>query len=388
MGLLSAITSGFGLLGGLIDNGNKKAAKKATAAVTEAADKNRALFEQIYNQSRGDLAPYNAAGQAGLAALTTRLGLPSGVTPAASGGTGASGPAAGSPDYTAYFNANPDLQAEYQRLESGKGADMFDSPEEYAAYHYQTFGQNEGRQLPTVAGTTPETATPAQPPMTPQQEAAQFGTRPEDLAVPTFERPQAMSAPANFSYSPQDIENDVGYRFARDEALNGVNAFSAARGKLRSGDAAKALLGRAAGVAHQWDSDYFNRALQAYNVNNDNYRFSQNRQDRNFLDDRSVGLNLWNQQQGRRDNIFSEDRGFNRSVFDQGTSNLFGLVSVGQNAAAGTANAGNIFANASATQNNNVAQTQANGALWRQGQLNNMFGSAMNLAGTFAGGGF
>lgn len=387
MGLLSAVTSGFGLLGGLIDNGNKKTAKKVTAAAQEAADKNRALFESIYNQSRSDLAPYNQAGQAGLAALTTRLGL--GSAPAATGSSaGGAAPAAGTPNYQAYYEANPDLQAEYQRLESGKGADMFDSPEQYAQYHYQTFGQQEGRQLPTTAAPTQQAAAPAQPAMTPQQEAAQFGTRPADMAVPTYQRPQDIAAPAAFSYSPADIENDVGYQFARDQALAGVNAASAARGKLRSGDAAKALQDRAAGVAHQWDSDYFNRALQSYNVNNDNYRYAQGRQDRNFLDDRSYGTNLWNTQQNRADNIFSEDRGFTANRYDQGTANLFGLAGIGQNAAAGTANAGNIFASSTAAQNNSLAQTQGNAALWRQGQLNNLFGSAMNLAGTFAGGDF
>lgn len=459
MGLFSAvkngITSGFGGIGGLLDAGNKKAAKKATKAVTEAADKNRQLFEQIYNQSRADLAPYNQAGQAALARYQQRLGLTpvnrstsapaagpaskaapqpymptqqEGYTPMSAGQKAAiaaaqapnprraafessmdgggygspvdsynAAPSAGQsgPDWQAYLDANPDVAQNAAQRAAAEGID----PLQVAQQHWQAYGQTEGRTMPQM-GEAP--ADPNAPPEEYYQET--YADRPAELDIPAYERGQDVQFQdygqgPQFSYTTADIENDPGYRFALNEGLKGVNSNFAARGRLRSGGAAKALQDRGTGVAHQFDNDFFNRALQTYGANRsafesnrgfgeDRDRFSQNRTDRNFLDDRSYGTNLWNTRQGRADNIFSEDRGFAANRNDVQNNNLFNLMNAGQNAAAGTANAGNVFAGNVAAGNNNVAQTTANGALWRQGQLQNMFGSALNFAGQFVGGGF
>jgi hypothetical protein len=528
MGLLSGLTSGFGLLGVLQDSQNKKAAKKATAAVTAAADKNRALFESIYNQSRNDLAPYNEAGRGALGALNVRMGLapmsgaagsatrpsngaqgaprpfggdprttpaygaqdatmgpsaksyqttgfggqkapagyyfgpsdqllpipggqgggtvkpnnngspvvgygatdkpiygdaasgqpaPYGTTPPpgaayfnAPGAAPQAAPAApgSQPDYAAYGAANPDLQAEWGRIQQTGNADGFgNDPNTYYAWHHDTYGQNEGRNLPMTGG--PQNAQPQAPadPNAPPDEYYQetYADRPQGMAPPSFQR-QGDVQFEDYGKGPQfkqpnwsDIAKDPGFIFETGQAAGGVNANAAARGQLRSGGAAKALQDRLFGVAHTYGNDYFSRAMQSYNAErgafqdnrnfgNNQSRYQQGRQDTNFLDDRSYGTNLWNTQQNRADNIFSEDRGFAANRNDQATANLFNLTNIGQNAAAGTANAGNTFAGNVAQGNNNVAQTTANGALWRQGQVNNMFGSAMNLAGTFAGGGF
>lgn len=401
------------------------AAKKAANASNYAADQNAQVSREIYQQTRSDLSPYNQAGQAGLSALMQRLGLSpmsTGAAPAqaqpqqqagqmnmsnpayltqggqsptspmsaptqeqtfaeakarsearAAAQPGAT-PQASQPDYAAYYAQNPDLQAEYARLKADPAtAAQFATPEAYAQYHAQTFND---RPVPTSGS-----AGSGQP----QYFQETYDQRPDALAVPTYQRPNDLSAPGNFSYTPQDIENDVGYQFARDQAISGVNAGSAARGLLRSGDAAKALQDRAAGVAHQWDSDYFNRALQTYNTNTDNYRYAQGRQDQNFIDDRSYGTNLWNTRQNRQDNIFSEDRGFAANRNDQATSNLFGLVGVGQNAAAGTAAAGNVFANNTINSNNQRAATTANAAIANAQNTSNLFGSAANAVGTYYG---
>lgn len=56
-------------------------------------------------------------------------------------------------DYDAYVRNNPDLMAEYQRTNMrGKGRGQFYSPADYGRYHYETFGRNEGRQVPMTGG--------------------------------------------------------------------------------------------------------------------------------------------------------------------------------------------------------------------------------------------
>jgi hypothetical protein len=287
------------------------------------------------------------------------------------------------PDYAAYFAANPDLGKDASLMGFNPGdltGDGVVNDADRGAWHYQNYGQGEGRQLPTAGGQAP-----APGGAEPQYFQETYAQRPDALQVPTYQRPTDLAAPGNFSYTPQDIENDKGYQFALSQGLSAVNAGSAARGLLRSGDAAKALQDRGSGVAHQWDSDYFNRALQTYNVNNDNYRYAQGRQDQNFVDDRSYGTNLWNTQQNRQDNVFSDDRGFAANRNDQATSNLFGLVGVGQNAAAGTAAAGNVFAQNTINSNNQRAATTANAAIAGAQNTSNLFGSAANAVGTYYG---
>lgn len=60
-------------------------------------------------------------------------------------------------DYNAYLSQNPDVLAEYQRnLSSSKGRAYLSqlgisSAEDFARYHYETFGQSEGRSLPMTS---------------------------------------------------------------------------------------------------------------------------------------------------------------------------------------------------------------------------------------------
>jgi hypothetical protein len=391
-----AISTAAALIGSAVIGGgvsylnSKNAAKKAANAANYAADQNAAVSREIYQQTRSDLSPYNQAGQAGLSALLTRLGIPTGPqagaapagNPAAAnkavGGMAGTSPmaaptAAQPTGGGSYIQANPDVMAEFQRLSgTPEGQAQLQAigattPEAFGNYHYQTFGQYEGREPPAAPAMQPGEA--AAPPMTPQQEAAQFGERPADMPVPQFGPTPTFQAP-----NWQDIQNDPGFQWETGQAAKGVNAYSAARGKLRSGDAAKELQDRAYGVAHSYGQDYFNRALQSY--------------DRNYnqaLDQRSFDANWWNTQQGRRDNIFSEDRGFTAGRYDQGTANLFGLVGVGQNAAAGTANAGNVFASNVINSNNQRAAATGNAAIANAANMNNLFGSALGAAGMYYG---
>lgn len=400
---------------------NKSATKTAANAANQAADANAAVNQRIYDQTRADLAPYNQAGTSALAALQARLGLSPGGAQATPVATAASNSAAGSrpsvisaqgfggytpigaapgpgggnvnslpqtpqgptADLQGYLTANPDVAQFYDTFrQTPEGAAQLaslgvSSPEQFAQYHYDTFGQQEGRALPMT-----EAAAPAVDPNAPPDLMNQ--ARPDALEVPTFERPTDMTAPDLASYFT-NFEADPGYQFRLTEGLNAVNSASAAAGKLRSGDAAKALQARGEGLAAQGYQDWWNRQAGLYDRANQQYQYGQNRSDQNFLDDRSYGTNLWNTQQNRRDNIFSEDRGYQTGRYDTLTGNLFSLTGIGQNAAAGAANAGNVFATNSAANNNSRANTTANAAIAGANNVTNLFGSAANAAGTFYG---
>jgi hypothetical protein len=53
--------------------------------------------------------------------------------------------------YSAYVASSPDLNAEWQQLVRNP-KNPFKSIDEYGQYHWQTFGQSEGRQLPGMSG--------------------------------------------------------------------------------------------------------------------------------------------------------------------------------------------------------------------------------------------
>jgi hypothetical protein len=447
------------------------AAKKAANASNYAADQNAAVSREIYNQTRSDLAPYNAAGQGALTALMTRLGLtpmqagaagqpqvrpPQAGNPAAaakatggfagtsplapagpglgSGGTAGpapAGPAAstllgedgfggGSPapvaasgggvDYQRLFQDRPDVMAEYQKVagQADPNSPEFQrlgldrGAEGFADYWLQSKPPQDTYAAPTMAPQGGQPQGPADPNAAPDQYYQDtYADRPQGMAPPSFQRQgdvqfQDYGNGPQFSYTTKDIENDPGYQFALKEGLGSVNAASAVAGRLRSGGAAKALQDRGSGVAHQFDNDFFSRAMQTYNAQrgafqdnrnfgNDQSRYVQGRNDANFIDDRSYGTNLWNTQQNRADNIFSDDRGFAANRNDQATSNLFNLVNVGTGAAAGAANAGNTFASNTINSNNQRASNTANAAIANGANTANLFGSAANAIGTYYG---
>lgn len=121
--MLGAILGAVGsIAGGLIGGGAAKSATNAQAkANAEAIAEQRRQFDQVQKL----LSPYVQGGNAGLSNL---LGL-----------VGAGG---GQFDATRYLAANPDVAAQAQQLVS---QGVYGSPEEYAQYHFNTYGKNEGR---------------------------------------------------------------------------------------------------------------------------------------------------------------------------------------------------------------------------------------------------
>ena len=139
----SLIGAGGSAIGGnAAANAQKKAADRANAQALEAQRRAEQLNE-----------PWRQSGMAALGQRNALLGIGGGM---ASGGGASGGGFAGGPDYAAYLQANPDVQAAYARdIQQPHFRNLgITSAEDYAQYHYENMGRAEGRQLPTVAGPT------------------------------------------------------------------------------------------------------------------------------------------------------------------------------------------------------------------------------------------
>lgn len=181
--MLSAIIGGALGLGGAILGGNSqnKAAQKAADTSLAVAQQNNALAREIYGQNQGALSPFMQRGNAAGNQINALLGL----------GGGASG------QWSDYLTANPDVAQEYATGNIDRS--RFATPESYGQFHYNTYGQGEGRQLPT----------------------AQSGTQAAQNAFDVF-------------------RNSTGYQFRLGEGMNALNSGYAGVGLVRSGAAMKA----------------------------------------------------------------------------------------------------------------------------------------------------
>lgn len=137
------------LVGGALAGEGGKAAAKAQQS---AADQNVALQRDVYQDQRNLARPGYMTGGSAANALAAISGLPA-QDYAAAYGAGASG---ADDQWASYLTANPDVAAEWSRLQT-QGKNQFQTPAEFAQYHYNTFGRNEGRTLPTA---TPAAAGP------------------------------------------------------------------------------------------------------------------------------------------------------------------------------------------------------------------------------------
>lgn len=225
----AAATVGSSLLGA---SAAKKAAKTQADAAREAAAQQLKMFETI----RGDLAPYRQFGGGALPLLGGLLGY--GSYPGATGSMGYPGvPGAQSgPDWSAYLTANPDVKAEYDRLlptidwnspwAKANGFTRDGGPEQFAQYHYDTYGKGEGRALPT-------------------------------LNVPGAGGGQPMDIQAY-------LESLPGYKFVRDQGMQGVTNQMAAKGLGgASGAFGKGLARFVTGLANTTYGDQINRLMSA-----------------------------------------------------------------------------------------------------------------------------
>lgn len=140
----AVIGAGASYLGG---KAQSKAAGKAADASLAAARENNELSREIYGQNASRLDPTASRGIQAGNALAGLLGLPSGANGNAPALPGTSGS-----DWGAYLSANPDLMAEARRVtRTGE----FASPSQYAQWHWQNYGQFEGRTLPGTTASAP-----------------------------------------------------------------------------------------------------------------------------------------------------------------------------------------------------------------------------------------
>jgi len=270
MSAIAAATIGSAIVGGIVASESASSAANAqTDAANLSAQEQRAARDQLTQL----LSPYRNAGIPALQAQMDLLGI------------GGSAAVAGTQDWAGYLQANQDVA---QAFSSDPNIQQqFGTPEAYAQWHYQNYGQNEGRQVSTTGG-----------------QDAVTGAQAQQTAISQFEQSPMFQALA-----------------AQGESAILQNA--SATGGLRGGNTQGALA-------------QFRPAL----------------------------LNQQIQQQ---------------------FSNLSGLTSIGQNAAAGVGNAGMTAASNISNAYTQAGQAQAGSALATGNAINNALGSITGYATSTAG---
>jgi hypothetical protein len=204
--VIAGAIAGAGAIGSAVIGAG--AASKAAKANQAAADTAAAETRAARNQAYSTLQPYINAGLPATQTINALLGL---------GGTSGSAAVPGQSDYAAYVNANPDLKAEFSRVSSQFGGD----PAAYGQYHWQNFGQNEGRTLPTSGGS------------------------------PAVSAQDAQGAFDQF-------RNSTGYDFRVKQGMNALNSGYAGAGTIKSGAAIKGAVDYGQGMASQEFGNYLN----------------------------------------------------------------------------------------------------------------------------------
>ena len=216
---MAGISLGAALLGSAVIGGatsaagaakNAGAIKNASQQTTADNAAARELQEKVYNQNYDTLSPFVARGNVAGDSINALLGLPTAAEAPQPGG--------GRSDYASYVQANPDLLAEYQRAPMQWG-----SLSDYGKFHYDTYGQGEGRTLPGVAAANGVAS--AVTPVT------------------------ARNAFDNYL-------NSTGYKFQLGEANKNANSMLAATGALDSGAAVKSAQDRGQNIATGFFNNY------------------------------------------------------------------------------------------------------------------------------------
>lgn len=291
----SALLGGVGSLVGA--NKQSKAASQAADAQSDAARRQEELAREIYYDQRGLQQPYYQAGLQGLygpSGIMNLLGMsqPSQGPQAAQGGAPSTGnafaqyasgtygtapigqpaPQSG-PNWQAYLDANPDVaqwavtasRQPHFTKGAGRAADANRdgtlTPQEMAAYHYQQYGQSEGRQLPQFQ---PQASASPQPAGNPQLVNVGGGAMQQGGEA----QPMVQAGPATPAEGPmtQTLRQTPGYMFMQDEGKRQLENSFASRGKLLSGSAMKALQERSMGLADQTYQQSVNNAFQLTNI--------------------------------------------------------------------------------------------------------------------------
>lgn len=207
-------------LGGMSSN---KAAGKAADAQTQASAQQTAMQREMYNNNVNLLSPYIQAGVPATQNINALLGIGMGSPLAASGGGGGM-VGGGGPNWNQYLQENPDVARDAYRDKLGR------TPEQYAEYHWNVFGNQEGRKSPYTVMTTGATGA--------------TGATQSAVGQPTAQ--QAFDT----------FRNSTGYQFRLNQGLDAVNGGYAGAGTIKSGAAMKAINDYGQGMASQEFANY------------------------------------------------------------------------------------------------------------------------------------
>lgn len=218
IGTAAAIGLGVAGVGSFLSSKSQsKAAGQAADASVQASRENAALARDIYGQNQQALSPFMNRGNAAGDQINALLGLGGATqtTQAASGVPGAS-------VWDQYLQQNPDVMRGWR--ETGQA---FKTPQEYAQFHYSTYGRNEGRKLPSQ-----------QAPATPAA-ANENATKAAQNAFDIF-------------------KNSTGYQSRLAEGYEGLNSGLASSGVLQSGAAQKEAIRYGQNFASNEFGNYLN----------------------------------------------------------------------------------------------------------------------------------
>lgn len=343
----AAAILGSAVIGGAV---SMNAASKASKAAKNAATQNNALLQAAQDRAYQTIDPYLAPGYNATNALSRIVG--------GTGYAAQANPLAASagPDWNAYMAKYPDVA---QRAQEGVAEGVigpgkqWQTPQEWAAFHYQNSGQAEGRTLPETPAQTPAPTTQGNPTYGPQVAPRPVMSRP---AAPTLD-----VSIGNYQQSPD-------YEFQLSEGNRNILAQKSRLGGLESGDALKDLQKYGQDVAlgdySQW---------RGYETGQRNFEAS--RGDQNF-----------NVDSARSDAQYDADRGYLTSRFDTQVNDLFRLSGQGLNAAGTAINVGQNTANNMSGNNNSAASATGNAAIAGSNNVNALLGTALQTYGYMNGG--
>jgi hypothetical protein len=244
--------------GAMSSSAQKKAANTAADTSLATARENNALLREARDQNIALATPfYNSGVAAGgvlndllLGTHTYNPATASATTPQTGGALSGYAP---NNQWSAYLSANPDVAAEAQRVTADG---EFGSPADYAQWHYQHYGQREGRALPSVQSPA-VAASVDQPKTTPGS------------GVPIVGDTQGVQneGTGNGALNAFDrFRAGTNYQFRFNEGMRGINSGYAARGALDSGAAEKARITFGQNIASGELSNYMNLLAQQQSV--------------------------------------------------------------------------------------------------------------------------
>ncbi|MEL6258424.1 MAG: hypothetical protein AAFQ67_05155 [Pseudomonadota bacterium] len=227
---------------------------------------------------------YNAFAQP-IAIAGPEAGTNTGVAPGlgqaatAYGATPGTNAPAATPAWEAYLDDNPDVASAYDTAASSphfrKGAgrewdtdgDGQLSRQEWAQAHYDTYGENEGRNWADVPAALPPPPPPppVQAPPPPPNAFAQPVAQPQPAAQPVQSPPPPPPPSGDIGSQTAALRQTPGHQFMMDESRRQLENSFASRGKLLSGGALTALSDRAQGLA---DTTYQQSVNNQFNLAN------------------------------------------------------------------------------------------------------------------------